>query len=40
MEQGEVRARAQWVAGVWRWLYWLNAFLNRAYEEADVTTGC
>jgi len=29
-----------WWTGTWRWVETLNAFLERAYHQADVDTGC
>jgi hypothetical protein len=33
-------AGVPWWAATWRWLEVLNTFLERAYQQADVDTGC
>jgi hypothetical protein len=40
MEPGRDGHQGHWRKVLWGWLERLNAFLSRAYEEADVATGC
>jgi hypothetical protein len=33
-------SRRLWRSAAWRWVEALNLFLERAYQQADVDTGC